>query len=214
MAPVAISPAIRVWFVKEKDKNQHIFSELDSQSPSEDGQPEAEENIEELKRTLAVKTDEVKLLNDRYLRLAAEFENYKRLAQKEQQEFSRFANEKLLRELLPIIDNLERAVRSAKDKGSSDGLIKGVELTLKQFVELLTRFGVRQMTSVGEPFDPAYHQAVASVESTTAPANTVVEEHQKGYLLHDRMLRPAMVTVAAPPAGGNQTMQKDGFFDM
>ena len=214
MAPVAISPAIQVWFVKEKDKNQHIFSELDSQSASEDGQPEAEENIEELKRTLAVKTDEARLLNDRYLRLAAEFENYKRLAQKEQQEFSRFANEKLLRELLPIIDNLERAVRSAKDKGSSDSLIKGVELTLKQFVELLTRFGVRQMTSVGEPFDPAYHQAVASVESTTAPANTVVEEHQKGYLLHDRMLRPAMVTVAAPPAGGNETMQKDGFFDM
>lgn len=161
----------------------------------------AGQDCEELQQTLAAKTQEIQGLNDKYLRLAAEFENSKRLAQKDQQEFTRFANDKILKELLPIIDNLERAVRSAKESGGGDSLIRGVELTLKQFAEMLQRFGVRQMVSVGKAFDPAYHQAVARVESATVPENAVVEEHQKGYLLHDRILRPAMVTVAGTPTG-------------
>lgn len=156
-----------------------------------------------LKQALTAKIDEAQGLQEKYLRLAAEFDNFKKLAQKEQREFSRFANENILKELLPIIDNLERAIQSAKElkeNRSSNGLIQGVELTLKQFLEALTKFGVQPITSVGEPFDPTHHQAVARVESA-APENSVVEEYQKGYRLHDRILRAAMVTVSAGRVG-------------
>jgi len=163
--------------------------------------------LAELQKALVSKTDEAKAVQDKYLRLAAEFENYKRLSQKEQREFTRFANENILRELLPIIDNLERALKAAQDNSEeqpnhkSKGLIQGIELTLKQFLEVLTKFNVKPVASVGTPFDPACHQAVAHVESATIPENLVVEEYQKGYLLHDRILRAAMVTVSAGPTG-------------
>ena len=145
---------------------------------------------------LIAKIDEVKTLNDKYLRLAAEFDNYKRRAQRDQSDGIRFANEKIFKDLLPIIDNLERAIQCGSDQTSNEGLLEGVELTYKQFLETLSKFGVRQLSSVGELFDPAMHQAVAQVDSDTAKPNTVVEEFQKGYFLHERILRPTMVTVA------------------
>ena len=150
-----------------------------------------------MKQSLAAKAEEFKALQDKYLRLAAEFDNYKRLSQREQRDYARFANEGILKDLLPIVDNLERAVRSSKDKQGRDGLIQGVQLTLKQFMEALAKFGVRPIASVGQAFDPSCHEAVARVESKTVPAGSVVEEFQRGYYLHDRILRPAMVTVSA-----------------
>src|SRR5581483_965092 len=105
----------------------------------------------------------------------------------------------LLKELLPILDNLERAIKASREASQAgsktEGLIQGVELTLKQFGEMLSKFGVQPITSVGQVFDPARHQAVARVESDHLPSNTVAEEYQKGYLLHERVLRPAMVSV-------------------
>ena len=160
-----------------------------------------------MRKTLAAKTEEVQALNDKHLRLAAEFENYKRLSQRDQREFSKFANENLLKELLPIVDNLERAIKSVKDgQGgqAAQGIVQGVELTLKQCRETLAKFGVQVVPTVGQAFDPACHQAVARVESASAGDNTVLEEHQKGYRLHDRLLRPAMVTVAMAPADSAQ----------
>lgn len=140
--------------------------------------------------------EELQILQEKYLRLAAEFENYKRRAQRDQNDSIRFGNETLLKNLLPIIDNLERAIQCAKDVGTSGALLEGVELTHKQFLETVSKLGVRQIDSQGNPFDPAVHQAVAQVESENAAPNTVVEEFQKGYFLHDRILRPAMVSVA------------------
>jgi len=199
-----------VWSVAGKEENTKRISELGSQSgdgpaavPGEQTAEGEPNELAGLKQTLAAKTDEAQGLQERYLRLAAEFDNFKKLAQKEQREFSRFANENILKELLPIIDNLERAIQAAKEQNENqnrNGLIQGVELTLKQFLEALTKFGVQPITSVGEPFDPACHQAVARVESA-APENSVVEEYQKGYRLHDRILRAAMVTVSTGPAG-------------
>ncbi|MBI4400945.1 MAG: nucleotide exchange factor GrpE [Nitrospirae bacterium] len=187
--------------MNKKDEKLNTISELDSESKEGQGSQETKpESLDEVKRALAAKTDEAQTLQDKYLRLAAEFENYKKLAQRDQREYSRFANESILKELLPIVDNLERALRCSKDDQGRDGFIQGVELTLKQFLEALAKFGVRQIASVGETFDPGRHQAVARVESTTAPDNTVAEEHQKGYLLHERILRPAMVTVTGTPA--------------
>jgi len=141
--------------------------------------------------------EEVKAVQDRYLRLAAEFENYKKRAQKDQAEYAKYANERLLRELLPVLDNLQRALRHAQKSGGTNGLIEGVELTCKQYLEVLSRFGVRPIPSVGQPFDPAVHQAVATVDPQGRAPNTIVEEYEKGYYLHDRVLRPAIVTVAA-----------------
>lgn len=140
--------------------------------------------------------EELQIFQDKYLRLAAEFENYKRRAQRDQSDSIRFGNESLLKNLLPIIDNLERAIQCAKDAGASGPLLEGVELTHKQFLETVSKVGVRQICSQGNPFDPAVHQAVTQVESENVPPNTVVEEFQKGYFLHDRILRPAMVSVA------------------
>lgn len=140
--------------------------------------------------------EELQISQDKYLRLAAEFENYKRRAQRDQSDSIRFGNESLLKNLLPIIDNLERAIQCAKDVGTSGPLLEGVELTHKQFLETVSKVGVRQLSTTGNSFDPAIHQAVTQVESENVEPNTVIEEFQKGYLLHDRILRPAMVSVA------------------
>jgi len=142
--------------------------------------------------------EEIKAVQDRYLRLAAEFENYKKRVQKDQVEYAKYATERLLREFLPVLDNLQRALQHAQQKsGGTNGLIEGVELTCKQYLEVLSRFGVRPIPSVGLPFDPALHQAVATVDPKGQAPNTIVEEYEKGYYLHDRVLRPATVTVAA-----------------
>ena len=140
--------------------------------------------------------EELHISQDKYIRLAAEFENYKRRAQRDQSDAIRYANESLLKKLLSTLDNLERAIQCGKDAGTSGSLLEGVELTHKQFLETVEKLGVRQVSSTESLFDPNIHQAVAQVESETAAPNTVVEEFQKGYFLHDRILRPAMVTVA------------------
>ena len=176
--------------MNEKDEIQNTISELGRASSESKEGPDST-------GTEPGSLDEIKALQDKYLRLAAEFDNYKRLSLREQRDSARFANEGLLKELLPILDNLERAVRSSKDKHRRDGLIQGVELTLKQFMETLAKFGVRPIASVGQAFDPSRHEAVARVESNTVPAGSVVDEFQRGYYLHDRILRPAMVTVSA-----------------
>ena len=176
------------------DEESTGSDEQRSESPPPGG--DGGNELDTIRRELDGKIDEVKTLNDKYLRLAAEFDNYKRRSQRDQSDGIRFANEKIFRDLLPIIDNLERAIQCGSDQTENGGLLEGVELTHKQFLETLTKFGVRQISSVGELFDPAMHQAVAQVDSDTAKPNTVVEEFQKGYFLHERILRPAMVTVA------------------
>ncbi len=189
--------------MEENLKNEHSmpFGEesTDSSEPLSEAMSQNEDGGDErdtVQSELDSKIDEVKTLNDKYLRLAAEFDNYKRRAQRDQTDGIRFANEKILKDLLPIMDNLERAIQCGTDQTGNGGLLEGVELTYKQFLETLSKFGVRQISSVGELFDPAMHQAVAQVDSDTANPNTVVEEFQKGYFLHERILRPAMVTVA------------------
>jgi molecular chaperone GrpE len=196
--------------VDHKQRKEHTISGLESQSDEasspESSSAESQSNSNSNDKggpsqddpagALAQKTDECQALQEKYLRLAAEFENYKRIAQRDQREYSRFANEQVLKELLPVVDNLERAIQSAKTSSETNTVIEGVQLTLKQFLETLSKFGVRPITSVGQPFDPSRHQAVTRTDDPDAPENTVVEEFQKGYLLHERVLRPAMVTVA------------------
>lgn len=152
---------------------------------------------------LAAVEKEKKELHDRLLRTAADFDNYRKRARKDMDEARAKAKEDVLREVLPVIDNLERAVASvAPDAGAAaTGILEGVKLVLRQFQNALERFEVRGFTAVGEPFDPARHEAIAQVETAEAPPGTVFTEMQKGYTMGARLLRPALVTVAkAPPA--------------
>ena len=185
--------------MSQSQENSNTFSDLED---AENGKSQADQLASgaDLEQALTAKTEEAKAFQDKYLRLAAEFENFKRLAQKQKQEYSQFANESLLKELLPIADNLERALKCVREGRTTDGLVQGVELTLKQLTETLARFGVRPIVSLGVPFDPTRHQAVAQQASDKAAENTVIEECQKGYQLHDRILRAAMVVVAAAQA--------------
>jgi molecular chaperone GrpE len=157
--------------------------------------------LAETKKALVEKTDECKALNDKYLRLAAEFENYKRVTQRDQRDQIKFGNEQLLRELLPVFDNIERAIKAARDNnGGSSALLQGVDLTLKQLSGILLKFGVQAIETVGQVFDPAGHEAVSHVPSDSVPRDHVIDEFQKGYRLHDRILRAAMVSVSSGPA--------------
>ena len=186
--------------MSEEEQNANTIESLEAKDNGAVSSDEEEGELAELRQTVAAKTDECKGLNDKFLRLAAEFDNYKRLAQRDQRDQIRFGNEQLLKELLPVVDNLERAIKAAKDGGTSEVLIQGVDLTLKQLASALTKFGVQTVETVGQPFDPTAHQAVVSVTSDRIAAQHVVEEFQRGYKLHDRILRPAMVSVSTGPA--------------
>ena len=181
----------------EKHQNANTIDDLDPLSQGASSEITEEDSlIEKLQQALAEKAEEAKGLNDKYLRLAAEFDNYKRLIQRDQRDQIRFGNEHLLKELLPVVDNLERAIKASQNGGSSDVLIQGVDLTLKQLTGALTRFHVIPVETAGQPFDPAKHQAVTSVASEKVPERHIVDEFQRGYLLHDRILRAAMVSVS------------------
>ncbi len=182
----------------DNQENTSSLNDLESEDVAGSGErTEAKEAVATLQADLAKKTEEAKAFQDKYVRLVAEMENYKRLSQREQRDSIRFGNESILREVLPAVDNLERAIKASRSASGSDALIQGVELTLKQLLESLGKFGVKPIDSLGQPFDPTHHQAVAQVESKTVEAGHVVDEFQKGYWLHDRVLRAAMVSVAS-----------------
>jgi molecular chaperone GrpE len=118
-------------------------------------------------------------------------------------ELAKYANEKFSKELLLVVDNLERAIESASDRcAPDDPLVMGVEMTLQDTLKLLEKHHVTPVESLGRPFDPTYHQAMLQMEVEDQPPNTVVQEMQKGYLIHDRLLRPALVAVSK--TGGGQ----------
>ena len=175
---------------------------VESAPAEEPAQPEPE--LLQLRQQLELKEQEAKSNYDRFLRQSAELENFKKRTSRERDEAIRFANEYLIKDLLPVLDNLERAIAHAKGGDGGQPLVDGVEMVLKGFLDVLTRHGVAQVTAVGQPFDPVEHEAMAQLESDQHQPNTVVEEHHKGYLLHDRLLRPALVSIAKAP----ETLEK------
>ena len=186
----------------EEHQNANTIENLDDPAPDITSAAEETNLVTDLQLALAAKAEEVRSLNDKYLRLAAEFDNYKRLIQRDQRDQIRFGNEQLLKELLPVLDNLERAIKASQEGGDSNVLIQGVDLTLKQLTGVLSRFHVKPVETVGQLFNPATHQSVTSVASKKIPEQHVVEEFQRGYLLHDRILRAAMVSVSTGQADG------------
>jgi len=155
-----------------------------------------ESEITDLRQQLEAKELEAKTNYDRFMRQAAELENFKKRVTRERDEAIRFANELLIKDLLQVVDNLERAVAHAAGGGNDKPLVEGVEMVLRGFLDVLVKHGVSPVASVGKSFDPSRHEAMAQVESETEESNTIVAEHQKGYLFRERLLRPALVTVA------------------
>ena len=147
---------------------------------------------------------EIQALKDRYLRMAAEYENQRRRMLREQQESAQFANENLIKELLATVDNLERALGHARSgEGGTfnpEKLVEGVELTRRSLLNTLERHGVERIEAVGAKFDPRLHEAMRQIPTADQEPNTIVEVYQDGYLLKGRLLRPAMVAVASRPA--------------
>jgi len=155
-----------------------------------------ESTISKLQAGLKERTVETESLNDRLLRLQAEFENYKKRAARERGEFVRFANEGLLLELLPVGDSLEHAAATTRSGADAQGVAEGLDVIRRLFQATLEKVAVKAIEALGHEFDPNFHQAVIQVESTDGRDNIVVEEVRKGYLLEGRLLRPAMVKVS------------------
>lgn len=158
---------------------------------------ELKEEIAGLRAELEECKKQVEEGQDRYLRLRAEFDNYRRRTRQEIEEIRANAAEGLAAQLLPVIDNLERAVAAGAGVDQDPkAIVEGVEMVLKQFLLELEKVGVRPVEALGNPFDPNFHEAVMYEESDDAPGGTVIEEFQKGYVLNDKVLRPSMVKVA------------------
>ena len=182
------------------ERDEEKISELLTEAKHQKNKKKKEDKeIEELKKKLEEKEKEAKENYDRLVRTAADFENYKKRAAREKEDWTKFANEDLIRAILPFIDNLERAVNHAQKIADTGVLVEGVQLTLQQLLQALNKFGLSSFESVGKPFDPALHEAMLVVETDKHEPNQVVEEFQKGYLLNDRLLRPATVSVSKPP---------------
>lgn len=179
--------------------------------------PESKDKLEETpddaskgadSELLTAKSD-AKNYYDRLLRVSAEFENYKKRTQRETGDFRKFANESLVKDLLPVVDNLERAIESASSISTGecapDSLVEGITLTLNEILKIFERYHVKPIESVGQKFDPFFHQAMMQEEVEDKPDNIILKELQKGYMIHERLLRPAMVVVSKAKQDQKQT---------
>jgi molecular chaperone GrpE len=185
-----------------KGAEEHTEQEPIAENRAETGENPAapgDERATDLEKALAAKEAEAAANWDRYVRERADLENYRKRVQKEKEELLKYGNESLILEILPVIDSMERALAHACEE-SQAAVIEGVRLTHAMLLGTLKKFGVTPIeTDRGTPFDPAFHQAMGQVECGEQEANTIVEVYQKGYLLNERLLRPAMVSVASAP---------------
>jgi len=182
------------------DESKNISREPVEDQPAErtemDRISSLEAELTDLRQQLAAKEAEAKANYDRFVRQTAELENFKKRVSREREDGIRFANEVLLKDLLPIVDNLERAVAHASGGGNGKPLVEGVEMVLKGFLDVLSKHGVRQIVALGQSFDPGKHEAMAQLDSESHAPNSVIDEHQRGYFYRERLLRPALVTIA------------------
>jgi len=170
----------------------------------------AADSLKELEEKLKNAELEAKQTYDRFLRVSAEFDNYKKRSAREMSEFRKYANESLISEMLTVVDNIERAIStSSSDDQANSCIIEGVSLTLKEILRVFDNFGVKPIESLCKAFDPNFHQAVMQEESEEHPDNTVMVELQKGYMIHDRLLRPSMVVVSKSKATPEDNTNKN-----
>ena len=189
--------SIKIKTESKKAKSEEIEPEdtrSDEQIIDDEKDP-----IKELEAKLEAKEKEAEESYDRLLRVSAEFENYKKRSSREAEEFRKFANQSLIKEMLSVVDNLELAMNSTNGHKAIDkDLVQGLEMTHKEILKVFEKFNVKPIEAMGQPFDPAFHEAVMQEETDDCAKNTVVNEMQRGYMIHDRLLRPSMVVVAKP----------------
>lgn len=179
----------------QPEKGEQAVESQTAEEPQA-GQPEQGAAADdELAKALA----EVEALKDQTLREQAETLNMRKRMQRDVENARKFAVEKMAADLLPVVDNLERAIQAAGDADSVKPVVEGIELTYKSFLDVLEKFNIKQINPVGEPFDPQYHEAVTMVPNPDMEPDSVMDVMQKGYTLNDRLLRAAMVVVSKAP---------------
>jgi len=196
-----------------KDKNRDNQIDTDSgeleEDPREEGesQDQEEEEIPITKMTkaqLIKKIEKVQEASDKnldlYIRSQAEIDNLKKRYQKERQDLVKFANESLIKQLLPVVDNLEKAITHSQDEDSIEAIREGIDLTLKGLTDILQKAGVKTVKAVGEQFDPNFHEAVSEMADDRVEPGSVIKDLQKGYILNQRLIRPSMVIVSKKTA--------------
>jgi molecular chaperone GrpE len=180
----------------EEEAHPLELSDVVGEHPPPDEEAKEPQSAEE---RLQAKERELTDLHDRFLRVAADFDNFRKRAAKERSELLRYANEPLARHLIEGIDNLERAIAHA-DTADKDALLQGITLVESMLLQAFEKFGIKRFSAMGAPFDPGFHEAIQEVPSAEHPAGTVAFEVQKGYTYHDRLLRPARVVLSRGPA--------------
>lgn len=181
---------------RELESKDLEIAQLKAQGALDAGIPETGQAIATEGESGDAKDREIAELKDKYLRTLAENENARRRIRQQSEDSVRLQKENLLRDLLPIVDNLERAVDAAKGSADGKSIVEGVRMVLASLMDFLKSNGVRPMASVGEQFDPNRHEAADQVPHPTHPPNTVVDEFHRGYLINDKVLRPARVVVS------------------
>ena len=185
----------------DQDVSEGALQEMAQAAELEAAADSLVREIEKLSIELEQKKQEAEEANDKYRRTYADFENYRKRMQRDQAEFRKYANEQMALELLTVLDHLSLALKHANEGGSSgDALQQGVEMVYKQFRDVLEKFGITPFKAVGEPFDPATHEAMMQVETSDVPENRVVQVFQDGYLYHEKILRHAKVGVSKKPS--------------
>jgi molecular chaperone GrpE len=197
-------------------EDNNIHRAVTKESVSEHSQKEKkkkdkkEEKIKELTKLLEEKASEADENYQRFLRTCAELENFKKRAEREKSEAIKFSNEGLLKELITVLDNLERAIHHADETHNTESLREGVKLTMDELLKTLQKFGLEQVSAVGDKFDPNKHEAIAVIESSEHEEGTVIGEFQKAYFLKERLLRPARVTVSKPHNQEKKSTTEEG----
>ncbi|NPV05900.1 MAG: nucleotide exchange factor GrpE [Syntrophaceae bacterium] len=187
---------------KHRKENETVKTDAPEATPvetaAETAAPETKPD-EDLRTRLEAKEKEAAENYDRYLRAAAELDNYRKRAAREREEAIKYGNEKLIRDILPILDSLDRALQQAADlqaRNNFEAFLQGLEMIHTQILGCLERHGVAKIAAKGEPFDPERHQALLQVETPEVESNRVIDEYESGYTLHGRLLRPSKVSVS------------------
>lgn len=194
----AINAAVEEAVAQHEDVSAEEANVIELELDAEDESGSAKS----LEDAIAAKEEEKAEILGQLQRLAADFENYKKRARRESEDAKQFANEKLLRDLLPLADNLARALEHAS---AEDPIVQGIKMVSTQFVDILGQYGVERVPGVGSPFNPAHHEAMGRIPSADAEPDTIVQEYEAGYTLHGRLLRPSKVVIAMEaPAPENE----------
>ena len=180
-------------------KGDAAAEDTENQTAEEAAEEKPKSEVEILKEQLEAATQASETNMDKFLRASADLENFKKRSAREMEDLRKYANQSLVKDLLPVLDNLDLALKSARENdNAAEHLVDGVELIRKDILKIFEKFNIEQIESLGKAFDPRFHEAVMREETSKYSENTVINELQKGYLMHDRLIRPSMVVVAMP----------------